>query len=313
MTPQTLLSVHHLTRWYGATRAVSDLSFSLQRGEVVGLLGPNGAGKSTTLRMISGNLAPHDGQIAIAGIDLFTEPRAARAALGYLPEQPPLYRELTVDEYLRYSAQLRRMARSTIPAALERAKARCGLATSGRRVIANLSKGYQQRVGIAQAIIHQPALVVLDEPTVGLDPIQIRDIRDLIRELRGDHTVILSTHILPEVQATCDRVLIINRGELQLSDTIGGLSARMRGSALQIALRRSPPLAALQALPGVVQVEAVDDVGRWRLVHQHDADPAEALVAQAVAGDWGLYELIPEQRSLEDIFVAITTEEPAAA
>lgn len=311
MAPDTLLCVRHLTRTFGTLRAVDDVSFDLRRGEVVGLLGPNGAGKSTTLQMVTGNLAPNVGAITIDGNDLLADPQAAKAALGYLPEQPPLYRELTVDEFLRYCARLHRIPRGRVAQALALAKERCGLAEVGRRLIGNLSKGYQQRVGIAQAIIHAPPLVVLDEPTVGLDPIQIREIRRLIRELGGEHTVILSTHILPEVQTTCDRVQIINRGTLVLCDTIDGLHRRMRTSSLRLALRRPPPPAELAAVPGVVAVEPLDGE-RLRLAHAPEQNPAEELVRRAVAGDWGLYELVPEQRTLEDIFVDITTAEPDA-
>ena len=197
MSSDLLISVNNLYRQYGSLDAVHDVSFELQRGEVLGFLGPNGAGKSTTMQIITGNLAPSSGQIKICGIDLLDAPRQAKARIGYLPERPPLYRELSVDEYLVFCTQINRIPRQQRQAALERAKHRCGLEQAGRRLINNLSKGYQQRVGIAQAIIHSPDIVVLDEPTVGLDPIQIREIRHLIRELASEHAVILSTHILP--------------------------------------------------------------------------------------------------------------------
>src|SRR5512143_1266958 len=224
MSNDTLIKVEHLVRYYGPQCAVNGVSFEVKRGEVLGFLGPNGAGKSTTMQMITGNLAPTAGRITINGIDILDKPKEAKAALGFLPEQPPVYRELTVDEYLRYCARLNRIAKGEIAKAMNNAKERCGLADVGKRLIGNLSKGYQQRVGIAQAIIHRPDVVILDEPTVGLDPIQIREIRKLIRELGGEHSVILSTHILPEVQATCNRVQIINKGQLVLSDNIEGLT-----------------------------------------------------------------------------------------
>ena len=182
----------------------------------------------------------------------------------------------------------------------------------GRRLINNLSKGYQQRVGIAQAIIHSPEVVILDEPTVGLDPIQIREIRKLIRELGGEHSVILSTHILPEVQATCDRVQIINKGRLVLSDTIEGLEQRMQSSSLLLGLRRPPAAQSLLDIPGVIAAESLED-GRLRITHAPEQSPAEALAERAVAGGWGLFELVPERLSLEDVFVHITTEEQEAA
>jgi ABC-2 type transport system ATP-binding protein len=203
-----------LSRSYGSRSAVSGISFELRQGEVLGLLGPNGAGKTTTLQMLAGCLAPSTGAIEICGIDLLEQPRQAKALLGYLPETPPLYRELTVDEFLRLAARLRAIPTAAIAAAVDRAKQRCGLNEAGKRLIGSLSKGYQQRVGIAQAIVHNPRVVILDEPTVGLDPIQIREIRSLIRELGGEHSVILSTHILPEVESVCDRIQIMNQGKL---------------------------------------------------------------------------------------------------
>lgn len=300
-----LARVEHLYRYYGKTCALHDVSFEINRGEVLGFLGPNGAGKSTAMQILSGNLAPSAGRVWIDGVDILDQPRRAKAMLGYLPDQPPLYRELTVDEYLRYCARLHCIAHAQRHAAVERAKQRCGLTDVGRRLIGNLSKGYQQRVGIAQAIVHTPALVILDEPTVGLDPIQMREIRALIRELSGEHGVILSTHILPEVQATCDRVQIINQGRLMLSDTIAGLQARMHSSSVVAGLHNVPPMAELEKLPGVGSVELLSD-GRVRLHHAPDHNPAEELVECAVQRGWRLYELIPERVSLEQIFVDIT-------
>jgi ABC-2 type transport system ATP-binding protein len=308
MEHDSLIRVEHLSRRYGDNLAVNDVSFEVQRGEVLGFLGPNGAGKSTTMQMLTGNLAPSAGRITINGIDMLERPKEAKLALGFLPEQPPLYRELSVDEYLTFCARLNRIAKGQVARAVAQAKERCGLTEVGRRLINNLSKGYQQRVGIAQAIIHSPDVVILDEPTVGLDPIQIREIRKLIRELGGEHSVILSTHILPEVQATCDRVQIINKGQLVLSDTIEGLTRRMQTSSLVVALRRPPAPERLQALPGVQAVERLEE-GRLRLSHEPEQSPAEVLVEQAVAQNWGLCELVPERLSLEDVFVNITTTE----
>ncbi len=213
-----------------------------------------------------------------------------------------------MDEYLRYCAQLNRIAPADLSGAMERAKERCGLTGAGRRLIGNLSKGYQQRVGIAQAIIHMPAVVILDEPTVGLDPIQIREIRDLIRELGADHSVILSTHILPEVQAICDRVIIIDRGELALSDTLQGLNERMDAEHLLVVLRNPPAAETLARIDGVEDAQRLAD-GRLRLTIQAGSDPAEALARQAVEQGWGLLELTPERRSLEQIFIDITCRE----
>ncbi len=203
-----------LTRSFGDRLAVDNVSLEVKRGEVLGLLGVNGAGKSTTMNMLAGIHMPDKGKILISEHSLTDNPMKARACLGYLPEQPPVYPELTVDEYLIYSAKLRRIAADSIPEALDQTKQRCGLESTGKRLIRNLSKGYQQRVGIAQAIIHKPDIIILDEPTVGLDPVQIVEIRKLIRELGNDHSVILSTHILPEVQSVCDRVIILRQGKM---------------------------------------------------------------------------------------------------
>ena len=201
-----------LCRHFGPRVAVKDIDLELGHGEVLGFLGPNGAGKSTVMRMLTGNLAPSAGTIEIGGIDLIARPEEAKNRLGYLPEMAPLYRELTVTEYLRFAARLHRVDSSKIPFALDRATKRCGLDDNGNRLIGSLSKGYRQRVGIAQAIIHDPEVIILDEPTAGLDPNQVREIRTLIRELGTDRSVIVSTHILPEVESVCDRVQIINEG-----------------------------------------------------------------------------------------------------
>ena len=304
---EILVDVKDVSRSYGDIRAVKSLSFSVCKGEVLGFLGPNGAGKTTTMQIISGNLAADEGSITIAGHDLLQQPKAAKAALGYLPEQPPLYRELTVNEYLDYCAALNRIARKQRKEARERAKERTGLLDVGERLIANLSKGFQQRVGLAQAIIHSPPLVILDEPTIGLDPIQIRETRGLIRELGKDHGVILSTHILPEVQASCDRVQIINNGSLVLSDTIDGLAKHMRSLSLAVAFRRPPAPSQLEQLAGVTAVQS-DGGERLQILHRPGSDPTEEIVRLATQHDWGLYEIQPLGVSLEELFVELTTE-----
>jgi ABC-2 type transport system ATP-binding protein len=307
MPRDTLIHVEHLTRYYSLTCAVNDVSFELAKGEVLGFLGPNGAGKSSTMQMITGNLAPGAGQISIAGIDLLDQPKRAKLEIGYLPEQPPVYRELTVDEYLRYCAKLNRIPRTRQSRAVATAKERCGLEDVGKRLIGNLSKGYQQRVGIAQAIIHSPAVVVLDEPTVGLDPLQIREIRTLICELGKEHGIILSTHILPEVQATCNRIQIINHGKLVFADTTRGLEQRMNTTTLIAGFHATPDLTALQQLPGVEHAELLADQ-RVRIQY-HGSSPAEALIEQSVTKRWRLHELTPECRTLEQIFIELTCSE----
>ncbi len=308
MNDTSLVSVQHLSRYYDNLTAVDDVNFDLAQGEVLGFLGPNGAGKSTTMQVITGNLAPSAGHIRICGIDLLEHPKLAKAEIGYLPEQPPLYRDLSVDEYLRFCAQLNRISRNRIVNAVSQVKQRCGLEAVGKRLINNLSKGYQQRVGIAQAIIHSPSVIVLDEPTVGLDPIQIREIRSLIRELGKEHGVILSTHILPEVQMTCDRVQIISNGRLVFSDHIVNLNQQMDSTSLCLGLQHPPTENQLLAIEGVTEVENLDD-GRLRIHHNRDNNPATRLAEQAVAEGWGLYELSPEYKTLEHIFVDITSSE----
>ena len=308
MSNQSLIKVEHLTRLFGPHHAVDDLNFEVQRGEVLGFLGPNGAGKSTTMRMITGNLAPTEGRIVINGIDILDQPKLAKAEIGFLPEQPPLYSELTVNEFLVFCARLNRISRDKQAKAIDTVKMRCGLGEVGDRLIANLSKGFQQRVGIAQAIIHSPAIVILDEPTVGLDPIQIREIRHLIRELGGEHSVILSTHILPEVQATCDRVQIIHQGKLVLTDSIDGLTQRMKSSSIQVCFAQPYDE---QLILKIDNINAIDRLSneKCRVHHNPDTNPATAIAELAVSRNWGLLELTPERRSLEEIFVDITTTE----
>ena len=305
----SLIQADQLYRYYGGHCAVNNVSFTLEKGEILGFLGPNGAGKSTTMQMICGNLAPTSGQVFINGIDILDNPKEAKRELGYLPETPPIYRELTVDEYLTYCAQLHQIAGSKIRNVLNNAKERCGLTDVGDRLINNLSKGYQQRVGIAQAILHTPAVIILDEPTVGLDPIQIREIRELIRELGKEHGIILSTHILPEVQESCTQVQIIHQGKLVLNDSIEGLEQQMRASSLLLETRLSAELVKLYSLEGI---QSIDDLGenRYRVFHDKDKNPAEAVAAAVVGQGWGLLELSPERRSMEQIFIDITQHRP---
>lgn len=305
MNPETLVNVEAVCRDYGGFRAVDDISFNVRRGEVLGFLGPNGAGKSTTMRIICGVLAATSGSVSIAGHDIVDEPILAKRHLGFLPEQPPLYRDSGVDDYLYYCASLRRMPGKKLENATENAKQRCGLESVGHRLIGNLSKGFQQRVGIAQAIIHSPAVIVLDEPTAGLDPNQIIEIRQLIRELSEDHSVILSTHILPEVQTTCDRVLIINNGILVLDEELSTLHRNDNTQCLGLALKRPPLLEELEQIEGVSEVTPLDRY-RFRIVYQNDIDLPAILAQTAVAQDWGLFEMIPQADTLEQTFVQLT-------
>lgn len=299
-----------LTRLYGGREAVSNVSFNLSKGEVLGFLGPNGAGKSTTMKMLTGNLAPSNGSVKICGIDMIDNPKEAKALIGYLPEMRPLYKELTVDEYLDVAARLHRVSPKNIKKAIEVAKERCGLGHMSKRLIENLSNGYQQRVGIAQAIIHNPMVIILDEPTVGLDPIQIRDIRALIRELGQEHSVIISTHILPEVEMVCDRVQIIDKGKLVFNGSIDVLKRQRIGNKLLIGLRNPPQADALLKVAGVTEAEVLPS-GLVRVRFADDADPAESIVQAAVANQWGLYQIAPDQTSLEDVFVQLTYQDQA--
>jgi len=305
---ETTVSVNQVSRYYDKLLAVNNLSFSMQRGEILGLLGPNGAGKSTTMQMITGNLAPSSGQISINQFDILDDPKQAKLELGYLPEKPPLYADFKVDEFLLFCAKLNRISKSHQNKAIDSAKQRCALGDVGSRLIGNLSKGYQQRVGIAQAIIHNPALIIFDEPTVGLDPIQIREIRQLIRELGKEHAVILSTHILPEVTSTCDRVLIINKGELVLTESTEGLQKRMFSSSLLVGFHQPPDKQTLLQFDGISEVDKVRD-NVFRLHHDPDIDPSDSIVVSSVNEGWKLFELTPEKLSLEEVFLEITTTE----
>ncbi|MBF0470037.1 MAG: ABC transporter ATP-binding protein [Gammaproteobacteria bacterium] len=306
MTTPLLQSVD-LCRRFGPVEAVKGISLSLRRGEVVGFLGANGAGKSTTMRLISGNLAPSHGSVTIHGYDLIQQPQQARASLGYLPEHPPLYPHLTLEEQLDYSGRLHHLRGKALHHAIERVVEQCDLQQVRQRLISQLSRGYQQRVGIAQAILHQPQLIILDEPTVGLDPGQIRGIRQLIRELGESAAVLLSTHILSEVEAVCDRVEIIDHGRQILSETVGDIASRLHRQSLLVTFTTPPSAEQLQAIPAVDKVETIAE-GRFRLHHPRGESPATAIVERAVAQQWGLTALIPEEQSLESLFLRLTSE-----
>jgi len=302
----------NLTRLYSGREAVSNVSFTLSKGQVLGFLGPNGAGKSTTMKMLTGNLAPTNGSVKICGIDMMENPKEAKALIGYLPEMRPLYKELTVDEYLTIAARLHRVSSGAIRKAVENAKERCGLSQMSNRLIENLSNGYQQRVGIAQAIIHNPMVVILDEPTVGLDPIQIRDIRSLIREVGCEHSVIISTHILPEVEMVCDHVQIIDKGKLVFNGSIDVLKKQRIGNKLLIGLRNPPSVDAMLITAGVIEAESLpNNMMRVRLADE--AASADAIVQASVINNWGLFQIAPDQTSLEDVFVQLTYQETVFA
>jgi ABC-2 type transport system ATP-binding protein len=299
----TLARVTDLSRSFGARRALCGLDLELRQGEVLGLLGPNGAGKTTCLRLLSGTLAPGGGRVEILGIDLARHPVAAKRHLGYLPERPPLYPELRVDEYLRHCARLHRVPRVDVADAVDRAKQRCGLDAVGRTLIAKLSKGFRQRLGIAQAILHRPRLLILDEPTEGLDPVQIRHVRGLIRDLSRDCGIILSSHILSEVQAVCDRVLVLHRGRMLRSDRFGVLGPT---ALWRVRLR---PRGESGACPGAERLERLACVDaaivlgehRFRVILTEGAESAD-LARQILTAGLDLCELGPERPDLERVF-----------
>jgi len=300
----TTLEAKNLSRQFGPNFAVKDVSFNLERGEVLGFLGPNGAGKSTTMRMLTGNLAPSEGVVKIGPYDILEEPKQAKSLIGYLPEVRPLYKELTVDEFLTIAARFHNVGSKNLKQAVDSAKDRCGLMHMSKRLIENLSNGYQQRVGIAQAIIHSPEIVILDEPTVGLDPIQIREIRKLIKEIGKNHSVILSTHILPEVEMVCDRVQIINQGSLVFHGSIDELKQQRIGNKLQVGLSKAPTLKELSSIDFINKVEKIEN-NLYRFHFKKIVD-AEKLAALCFKNKWGLYHIAPDVTSLEDIFAQLT-------
>lgn len=309
-TPEITLAARNLTRRFGNQPVIHGVSLELRRGEVLGLLGHNGAGKTTTLQMLTGCLLPDSGEIEICGISLLRQPTLAKTHLGYLPETPPLYRELSVNDYLTFAARLHGMKTADAAAALAQTRQRCGLEAVGKKIIGTLSKGYQQRVGIAQAIIHSPAVIVLDEPTVGLDPTQIREIRGLIRELGNHSSVILSTHLLSEVESVCDRVEIMHHGKLIYGDTSAHMQQYGRVSGFIITLRNPPGLSELQGIAGVSSVEQLSTT-RFRVLHAPDSNPSDTLLRLSAQQGWQLEQLTPLQATLEEVFAKITEAETA--
>ncbi len=310
-----MIEAENLTKRYGEVTALDGVSFHVERGEIVGLLGPNGAGKTTAMKILTCFMPPSAGTARVAGHDIFEAPLAVKRSVGYLPEEPPVYPELTVDEYLAYAGRLKGLGGRDLKAARGRALDRCGLAEVAGRLIGNLSKGYRQRVGLAQALLHNPPVLILDEPTVGLDPAQIIEIRGLIRDLAREHTVVLSTHILPEVTATCQRIVIINEGQIVAVDTYENLSQQV-GTSRRVVLRvrrPGPELAdRLRALDGVLAVDPETD-GAYRVESRQDRDLREEVARVAVESGAGLLELAGVAVSLEEVFLRLTTEEKEGA
>ena len=313
-----MIEAKHLTKNYGPFTAVHDISFSVGKGEIVGFLGPNGAGKTTTMRILTGYMPPTEGQAVIAGFDVFESPLEAKRRIGYLPETPPLYPEMTVREYLEFVARIKGVPPADRKRRIEAAMERIRVADVATRHCGKLSKGYRQRVGLAQAILHNPDVLILDEPTAGLDPKQIRETRDLIRELAGDHTIILSTHILPEVSQTCQRVIIINKGRVVAEDTPLNLVSRRGGATtlyVQVEAGTADPRPTIESVGGVSRVAAIEgDAGAQAFEVETEAgqDVRRDLARTIVTEGWGLLELRPMRVSLEDIFLELTMEEQSA-
>ena len=310
-----MIEVAGLTKRYGPTLAVSDVSFDVQKGEVLGFLGPNGAGKTTTMRVITGYLPPSEGRVRVAGYDVVEEPREAKRRTGYLPEAPPVYPDMTVVEYLAFVARIKGLPRKEIKTRIGEVSEKCAVTDVQHRQIGKLSKGYRQRVGLAQALIHNPDVLILDEPTAGLDPKQIIETRELIRGLAGQHTIVLSTHILPEVSKTCERVLVINQGRIVASGTPDELTHRLQGYETVLLTAEGPAaemMARLQRVGGVNLVEPRDatDSRVTFEVHTEKGHDVRAELARAVVeSQWKLLELKTSGLSLEDIFLQLTTKD----
>jgi ABC-2 type transport system ATP-binding protein len=309
-----MIKVENLTKEYAGIVAIKEISFEVARGEIVGFLGPNGAGKSTTMRILASYLPPTSGRAMVAGFDVFRDSLKARQRLGYLAENVPLYHDMRVDEYLRYRGTLKGLSGRKLAGRVGTTKELCGLREVGRKKIAGLSKGFRQRVGLAEAMIHEPDLLILDEPTIGLDPNQIRQVRELIKSLGERHTILLSTHILSEVEATCNRVLIINRGKIEASDSPSNLVNQLRTAGLvnlEVKTGAEDPIPYLLKIPGVKEVQLGTD-GVWRkgwIRIEANSDLREEIFGLAVERRWVIRELSKERATLEDVFVELTHTE----
>ena len=315
-----MIEVDHLTKTFGKARAVDDISFTVEQGEILGFLGPNGAGKTTTMRILTGYLPATSGSARIGGFDVFEQSMEVRSRIGYLPETPPLYPDMSVRAYLEFVARIKGVAAVDIGKRVKNAMELTNITDKRDELIKRLSRGYKQRVGLAQAIVHNPDVVILDEPTVGLDPKQIIEVRKLIKGLAGEHTIILSTHILPEVSMTCDRVVIINKGHIAAVDTPDNLTTQLKGGErVHLEVRAEPESLneALEQLEGVTQVEisAIENSDHLSVVVESESgrDLRSAIAASVIGQGFDLYELRAVSLSLEDIFLQLTTEEHQTA
>jgi ABC-2 type transport system ATP-binding protein len=313
-----VIEVQNLTKRYGRFTAVDDISFRVERGEILGFLGPNGAGKTTTMRILTGYMPATEGKAIVAGFDIFEQPVEAKRRTGYLPETPPLYPDMTVREYLAFVAKIKGVPSADRKQRIASVMERTWITDMADRLCSKLSKGYRQRVGLAQALIHNPDVLILDEPTAGLDPKQIIETRQLIKELAGDHTVVLSTHILPEVSQTCERVVIINRGKVVAVDTPDNLTSRLRGSEtmyVQVDAANGDPSPLLARVAGVTRVTEADrrdgTIG-YEINSEQGRDVRRELAQAVVSSGFGLLELRPMRMSLEQVFLTLTTVEAEA-
>jgi len=312
-----VIEVQHLTKRYGRFTAVDDVSFRVERGEILGFLGPNGDGKTTTMRILTGYMPATEGKAIVAGFDVFDQPIEAKRRTGYLPETPPLYHDMTVADYLSFVAKIKGVPPGERKERLRSIMVKTRIDDVASKLCSRLSKGYKQRVGLAQALIHNPDVLILDEPTAGLDPKQIIETRQLIKDLAGDHTIILSTHILPEVSQTCQRVVIINKGRVVAVDTPDNLTARLRGSEtlyVQVDSGGTDALASLGRVAGVTRVVEADrrnSVVGYEVESEQGRDIRRDLARTIVTSGWGLLELRPMRMSLEEIFLSLTTEDLA--
>jgi ABC-2 type transport system ATP-binding protein len=310
-----MIEVENLSKTYSGFRAVQGINFHVDKGEIVGFLGPNGAGKSTTMKILSGYLPPTDGKIRIAGFDVVTDSIEVRKRIGYMPENVPLYTDMRVNEFLRFRAELKKVERRRIKERVEKVKELCHLKDVGNKIIGTLSKGYRQRVGLADAMVHEPELLILDEPTIGLDPNQIRAVRDLIKDLGKQHTILLSTHILSEVELTCSRVVVINRGRIEASDTPANLTRLVRGGGSILLEVKAPAVditTKLEALPSVEDVEiTLPTDGDWtqaKIFGKPGVDIREDVYGVVRANNWPLRELARVKATLEEAFVELTQD-----
>jgi ABC-2 type transport system ATP-binding protein len=307
----SMIEVTGLTKIYGQRTAIDDLNFTVNKGEIVGFLGPNGAGKSTTMKILTGFMPASFGTAKVAGFDVFDKAIEVKRNVGYLPENPPVYFDMVVEDYLKYAAKLHDLPQTKLKAAVDSALEKTGLTQVRGRIIGNLSKGYRQRVGLAQALVHDPQVLILDEPTVGLDPVQIIEIRQLIKSLAGAHTVILSSHILPEVTATCERIIVINKGKIVAQDNIDRLTTRMKQGLvyrMKVKNASSDGMKALQSLGGVKSVN-IDESGLSIEINPDQNEIRDQIVEVAVQQKMGVLEFVADKLSLEEVFLSLTTQE----